>query len=169
MNAVDLLASQHRQIERLLSRLETTTMKRHKEMLLAALAEDLSTHALIGEHQFYPAVRSALRSEDAVLKSLEDHLLTIKRLIVEVVTSAADDANLSGRLDSLKECVDHHVQMEETELFPRVKTLIDPAEMRILGASLEVEQSRLEGRRRPCGPASPERPTGRWRRSLVRS
>ena len=56
MNAVDLLASQHRQMEKILSRLETTTMRRHKEMLLAALADDLSTHVLIGEHQFYPAV-----------------------------------------------------------------------------------------------------------------
>ena len=169
MNAVDLLASQHRQIEKLLARLETTTMKRHKEMLLAALADDLSTHVLIGEHQFYPAVRSALRSEDAVLQSLEDHLATIKRLIVEAVTSAADDANLIGRLGSLKECVDQHVRLEETELFPKVTARFDPVEMRVLGAALEVEQSRLEGRRKPCGPVPPETPTGRWRRSLVRS
>ena len=102
-----------------------------------------------------------MRSEDEVLKSLEEHLVTIKRLIVEVSTSAADGANLHERLSSLKECVDHHVLTEETALFPRVQAVFDPAEMRILGASLEVEQSRLEARRKPCRPVPPETPMGR--------
>ena len=52
MNAVDLLESQHREVEKLLDRLQTNTTKRHREMLVVALADDWATHTLIEEHQF---------------------------------------------------------------------------------------------------------------------
>ena len=85
MNAVNLLGAQHREVEKLLSRLDTTTMKRHREMLMAALADDLGMHALIGEAQCCPAVRAAARSENMNLKALEEHLVGIKRLFADLV------------------------------------------------------------------------------------
>ena len=62
MNAVDLLESRHREVEKLLSRLDTTTMKRHREMLMAAFADERMS-----------------------LKGLEEHLAGIKRLFADLV------------------------------------------------------------------------------------
>jgi hemerythrin superfamily protein len=146
MNAVDLLESQHRQAEKLLSRLETSFMKRHRDMLMEALADELSTHALIEEHKFYPAVRAASPSENPVLNSLEVHLNGIRRLLAEMVTVDAAATVSPAQLRCLKENVEHHVRKEELELFPRVKRRIDAKELRDLGAALEVKQHRIEGR-----------------------
>ncbi len=156
MNAVDLLESQHREIEKLLSRFETTTMKRHREMLMAALTADLETHALIEEHQFYPAVRAAARSETVTLRALEAHLVGIKQILTDLVGIDADDETFMVKVRALKERVAHHVRKEEAELFPKAKRLLGPEEMRILGASLEAEQYRIAGRRRPCERLSAE-------------
>ena len=50
MNAVDLLESKHREVEKVLSRLETTTMKRHREMLRAVLADEDMSSTMLEEH-----------------------------------------------------------------------------------------------------------------------
>jgi hemerythrin superfamily protein len=144
MNAIKLLESQHREVEALFSKIEKATSTHEKAKLFAQLADDLAMHAAIEEHQFYPAVR-AKRTEDILLESLEEHV-GIKRVIADLLAISASDESFDAKIKVLKEQVEHHVEEEETDLFPKSKKVLDSQEMEALGAALEDEKDLIEKR-----------------------
>ena len=147
MNAVELLESQHREVEKLFTQIEKAKNKRDKATLFAQLADDLAMHATIEEKHFYPAVR-AKRTEDILLESLEEHL-GIKRVIADLLAIDADDETFDAKIKVLKEQVEHHVEEEESDLFPKSKKVLDAKEMADLGAAMEKAQQRIEKRGDP--------------------
>jgi hemerythrin superfamily protein len=54
MNAVDLLESQHREVEKLFSKIENAKSTATKGKLFEEIADKLAVHAAIEEHHFYP-------------------------------------------------------------------------------------------------------------------
>jgi hemerythrin superfamily protein len=144
MNAVDLLESQHREVEELFSKIEKATAKPEKAKLFAQIADALAMHATIEEHQFYPAVR-AKRTEDILLESLEEHV-GIKRVIADLLAISADDETFDAKIKVLKEQVEHHVEEEETDLFPKSRKVLDAKELEALGLALADEQNTIEKR-----------------------
>ena len=147
MNAVDLLESQHREVEKLFTQIEKAKGKRDKATLFAQLADDLAMHATIEEQHFYPAVR-AKRTEDILLESLEEHL-GIKRVLADLLEVEAGDETFDAKIKVLKEQVEHHVEEEESDLFPKSKKVLDAKEMADLGAAMEQAQRRIEKRGDP--------------------
>ncbi|HXI57857.1 MAG TPA: hemerythrin domain-containing protein [Polyangia bacterium] len=147
MNAVELLESQHRQVEKLFAQIEKATKKADKQDLFAQLADALAMHATIEEHQFYPAVR-AKKTEDILLESLEEHV-GIKRVLADLLAIGADDETFDAKIKVLKEQVEHHVKEEETDLFPKSKKVLDAKEMAALATSLEEERIRIEKKGMP--------------------
>src|SRR5437868_428211 len=127
MNAIDLLESQHRDVEDLFSEIEEAKNADAKTELFEQLADSLATHAAIEEHHFYPAVR-AKRTEDILLESLEEHL-GIKRILADLMKTDASDETFDAKIKVLKEQVEHHVEEEEGELFPKVKKLLSAEEL----------------------------------------
>ncbi len=152
MNAIELLKSQHREVEKLFAALETAKDARETRKLFGELADSLAAHATIEEHQFYPAVR-AKRTEDILLESLEEHL-GIKRVLADLLKVDAKDQTFEAKLKVLKEQVEHHVGEEEKELFPKVKKVLDKEELEALGETMAAEFAKLEaGRPRDAVPA----------------
>jgi hemerythrin superfamily protein len=145
MDAIDLLKSQHREVEKLFAALEKAKDTREKQKLFGEVADSLAGHATIEEHQFYPAVR-AKRTEDILLESLEEHL-GIKRVLADLLKIDAKDKTFEAKLKVLKEQVEHHVGEEEEELFPKVKKVLDKEHLEALGAQMKVEFDKLEAGR----------------------
>lgn len=146
MNAIKLLKSQHREVEKLFSRLEKAKAPAKKE-LFAKLADSLAVHASIEEHHFYPAVK-AKRTEDILLESLEEHL-SIKRVIADLLETDAGDETFDAKVKVLKEQVEHHVEEEEEDLFPKVSKLLDETELEAIGQEMSAEQAELEEKGEP--------------------
>jgi hemerythrin superfamily protein len=142
MNATDLLESQHREVEKLFSKIEKARTLASKAELFAQLADKLAIHASIEEHHFYPAVKQK-RTEDILLESLEEHL-AIKRVIADLLQLDADDETFDAKLTVLKEEVEHHVEEEESELFPKVRALMDEDQLEAIGQEMSAEQAELE-------------------------
>jgi hemerythrin superfamily protein len=147
MNAIALLESQHREVEKLFSKIEKASSPRDKAKLFAQLADDLAMHASIEEHQFYPAVR-AKRTEDILLESLEEHV-GIKRVIADLLSIDAGDETFRAKIKVLKEQVEHHVKEEETDLFPKSRKILDAKEMEALGAALADERDLIMKQGKP--------------------
>lgn len=145
MHAIDLLKSQHREVEKLFAALGKAKDAREKQKLFGELADSLAGHATIEEHQFYPAVR-AKRTEDILLESLEEHL-GIKRVLADLLKIDAKDKTFEAKLKVLEEQVEHHVGEEEKELFPKVKKVLDKEELETLGEKMEAEFAKLEANR----------------------
>jgi hemerythrin superfamily protein len=142
MNAIELLLSQHREVDELFSKIESTKSADRKSELFDDIADKLAIHAAIEEHHFYPAVRAA-RPEDIQLESLEEHL-AIKRVLADLLDVSVDDETFDAKIKVLKEQVEHHVEEEESDLFPKVKKLFDKDELEAIGQAMSAEQAELE-------------------------
>jgi len=143
MDAVDLLESQHRDVEDLFDRIQKAEdASDEKGALFDELADNLAIHAAIEEHQFYPAVKHR-RTEDILLESLEEHL-AIKRVLADLLDTDIGDPTFNAKLTLLKETISHHVKEEESDLFPKVKKLFSEEELEALGEDMESEVEQLQ-------------------------
>lgn len=134
-DVLELLASQHREVDELIAKLEHGSGPRRG--LLTQLADKLAAHATVEEKLFYPAVM-VRDTEDQLRESVEEHL-AIKRLLADMIVMRLDDDSFDAKLSVLKEQVSHHAhEEEEQKLFPKVKSLLDRDERAALGNELLV-------------------------------
>ncbi|MEX1178382.1 MAG: hemerythrin domain-containing protein [Nitriliruptor sp.] len=159
-DAVQLLIEQHERIRELFASIEDRASRPSKAKLddVRELISTLVKHAEVEELVFYPAVREALSDEDLVDESLEEHHAA-ELLMWELERLPADAPRYDAKVTVLKENVLHHVEEEETELFPKVRDALDEQRRRELGTAMvrawDIAPSRPH-------PLSPDTPPGNW-------
>jgi len=141
MDAIEMLMSQHKEVDGLFAEIEAATSDNVKARLFEQLADKLAVHATIEEKHFYPAVK-AKRTEDILLESLEEHL-GIKRVLADLLAVEATDDTFDAKLKVLKEQVEHHVEEEQTDLFPKVKKLLDSETLMAIAQEMTATQEEL--------------------------
>ena len=141
MNAIDLLKQQHREVEKLFKKIEKAGPD-EKEKLFDGLGDALAVHAAIEEQHFYPATKDA-RTEELLEEAVEEHL-SVKRIIADLLEMEPDDAQFDAKIKVLQEQVEHHVEEEEGELFPKVQKLHSKDELEDLGVLMEQTAEELK-------------------------
>jgi hemerythrin superfamily protein len=141
VNAIDLLKQQHREVEKLFKKIEKAGPE-EKEKLFDELADSLAVHAAIEEQHFYPATKDA-RTEELLEEAVEEHL-SVKRIIADLLEMEPDDAQFDAKMKVLQEQVEHHVEEEEKELFPKVQKLHSKDELEDLGVLMEQTAEELK-------------------------
>ena len=152
MNAIELLKQQHREVEKLFKGIEKAGPD-EKEKLFDELADALAVHAAIEEQHFYPATKDA-RTEELLQEAVEEHL-SVKRIIADLLEMEPDDAQFDAKMTVLQEQVEHHVEEEEGELFPKVKKLLGKDALDALEQEMTATREELmeEGDPREAVPA----------------
>jgi len=140
-DAIDMLEGQHREVEALFAKLEKASDNAAKKTIATEIADKLAVHATIEERDFYPAVK-AKRTEDILLESLQEHL-GIKRVLADLMATAADDETFDAKAKVLKEQVEHHVEEEETDLFPKVRKIFDAETLTAVAQQMAATQDEL--------------------------
>jgi hemerythrin superfamily protein len=141
MNAVKLLKKQHREVEELFSIFEAAKDEESKQLAFEEIADALAVHAAIEERHFYPAVKEK-QTEELLFEAVEEHL-EIKRAIADLLALETIDETYEAKVKVLQEDVEHHVEEEETELFPKVEKLFDEETLETLGAVMEQTEAEL--------------------------
>lgn len=136
-DAIEMLKEQHREVESLFEKFEELGdgAARSKQATFEKIADALAMHATIEERHFYPAVK-AKRTEDILLEALEEHL-GIKRVIADLLKVEASDDTFDAKVKVLKEQVEHHVEEEESDLFPKVRKVLDKPELTQLATTMQ--------------------------------
>lgn len=144
MDALELLAEQHQEVDELIALIEKTEGDR-KAALFEELADQLAAHATIEEHIFYPAVLAA-KTEDILLESAEEHL-SIKRVLSDLMELDADDPHFDAKLAVMKGQLARHAhEEEEALLFPKVRRALSSRELETMGEQMEeLFETLLEG------------------------
>ena len=142
-DAIEMLKEQHREVENLFKTFEELgeNAAKRKQAVFEKIADALAMHATIEEKHFYPAVK-AKRTEDILLEALEEHL-GIKRVIADLLKIDSSDETFDAKVKVLKEQVEHHVEEEESDLFPKVKKVLDKAELTAIAATMQETMKRL--------------------------
>jgi hemerythrin superfamily protein len=122
MSAIDMLEADHREVEDLFEELESAQSAAEKREVFEEIADKLAVHAAIEERHFYPAAKSK-DTEDLLREAAEEHL-SVKRLIADLLALDAKDETFDAKAKVLKEQVEHHVEEEEGELFPKAKKVL---------------------------------------------
>jgi hemerythrin superfamily protein len=97
------------------------------------MADDLVAHMVIEEHVFYPRVKELMK--DLVEESFEEHAVARFELARAMLVKGDDQKT---RLTVLKELIEHHVEEEEKELFPKVLKAVPEQELEALGQRMEL-------------------------------
>jgi hemerythrin superfamily protein len=146
-NAIDMLEGQHREVEDLFAKLEKADRGERKQKLFTLIADKLAVHASIEEEAFYPAVK-AKRTEDILLESLEEHL-GIKRVLSDLIDLDASDETFDAKAKVLQEQVEHHVEEEEDDLFPKVRKIFDEETLVAIAQQMAMLQEELLAKGNP--------------------
>ena len=133
MKATSLLESQHRKVEALFKKLEGG--RSDPRPVLEELANSLAAHMAIEQEILYPRVKEV--DADLVNESYEEHAvaeLALKRLLM----TDPDDEAFQARVTTLEELIEHHVEEEEQDLFPKIEKAVEDAELSRLGKAMKA-------------------------------
>ncbi|HGY9626353.1 hemerythrin domain-containing protein [Pseudomonas juntendi] len=152
MNAIELLTHDHETVKKLLADLSTTTERAVKKRseLLARLEQELQIHTTIEEEIFYPALRKVGGKEDEKMyyEAKEEHRTVDSLVLPDLLQTQPDTVEFAGRVKVLKELLEHHIEEEESEMFPRAQELFDEAALDELGQAMQAQKKLLKGERR---------------------
>jgi hemerythrin superfamily protein len=157
MDAITLLKNEHKAVETLFKRFEKAgpSAAKTKGDVVARIVEALSKHAAIEEQVFYPAVRAELPDEeDTVLEALEEHHV-VKWTLSELDGMDPTAERFNAKVTVLIETVRHHVEEEETELFPAVRQAIGRKRLGEIGDAMEKARRLAPSRPHPRSPDTP--------------
>jgi hemerythrin superfamily protein len=102
-------------------------------------------HAIVEEEILYPAAKDALGKDDKddVNEAYVEHFL-VKTLIEKFTTMQAGDEGFDATFKVLTESVNHHVEEEESELFPELrKTKLD---LKAMGEQIAKRHEALQNK-----------------------
>jgi hemerythrin superfamily protein len=146
MDAIELLTQQHRMVEKRFAQFEDAEDDDDKKDIFYAIADDLAVHATIEERHFYPAVK-ARQTQENIEEAFDEHL-TIKRLLLDAM-KAVEDPGFDGKVAALQGAVEHHVEEEEGDLFPKAKKLLDEDMLEAIGQAMFADAEDMKDRGEP--------------------
>jgi len=140
VDVIDLLIADHNRVRGLISRYRDATVDADRVVLASKIIDELQTHMVAEEKVFYRAVddRTEEIGED-VDEGYEEHHVA-KTLIDEIETLKPMTDSWVAKVTVLIESVEHHVDEEEEELFPSVRSASTAEWRHELGERLESEE-----------------------------
>jgi hypothetical protein len=123
-DATTLLMKDHKDVKALFRRYDRLTKAEaggdERQRLATQICEMLTAHATVEEEIFYPAVRGAGVDSDLLDEAEVEHA-SAKDLIAQIRSMGPDDDLYDAKVSVLGEYIDHHVQEEEGEMFPKAR------------------------------------------------
>ncbi|HEV7856774.1 MAG TPA: hemerythrin domain-containing protein [Herminiimonas sp.] len=141
-DAIELLIDDHKKVKKLFKEFEKLAKQDDtdaKVEIAMQICEELTIHASIEEEIFYPAARRAINDDDMLNEAVVEHA-TAKDLIAQIQEMAGDDELYDAKVKVLSEYINHHVEEEEGEMFPKARK----AKMDLEGIGVQLLERKEE-------------------------
>ena len=122
-DAIAMLTADHKKVKKLFSdfdKLKDNGSDEEKSAVVEQICQELTVHAELEEEIFYPAVREAIDEGDLMDEALVEHA-GAKALIAQLQDMDPEDDLYDAKVTVLGEQINHHVEEEEGEMFPKAK------------------------------------------------
>jgi iron-sulfur cluster repair protein YtfE (RIC family) len=113
-----MLEADHRQVESLFEKIDKAEGA-DRNPLIDELATSLRAHMQLEEDVVYPAMQPVTGAE-SVEEGVTEHELA-KKTLQEMIDLAPDEPGFGAAFDSVKAGIEHHVEDEEGEVFPKLR------------------------------------------------
>ncbi|TDC75738.1 hemerythrin domain-containing protein [Micromonospora sp. KC606] len=155
-DVVDVLVADHREVEAIFVELESRqgTPQRRRQLADVVIAE-LVRHSVAEEAYVYPAARKALPDGDRVAEHEISEHAEAERTMKKLETLDPADARFDELLAHLTSTIRHHVQEEESDLFPRLRAALAREELVELAGKVEAAKKVAPTRPHPAAPDHP--------------
>jgi iron-sulfur cluster repair protein YtfE (RIC family) len=141
MDVLDHLTEEHRNVEAMLAELAVSQPGQAREEIVIELEEALQTHMALEERYVYPIVKENVGIEEFT-DATKEHDST--RSALQLVRDLVDQSGFAAAVETLTDGIQHHVQEEEGEIFPKLReNAAAPIEQ--LGDPQKLEASIEEG------------------------
>ncbi len=124
-DAIKLLIEDHDNVKKMFKEYEKLAKKddmNGKEELATQICKELTVHAQLEEEIFYPAVREGIDDDDLMNEAMVEHA-EAKGLIAQIQSMSASDEIYDATVTVLGENINHHIEEEQKEMFPKVQKL----------------------------------------------
>src|SRR5665213_58563 len=153
-DAIVVLKDDHKAVKKLFRAFEKAAKSgtpQTRGALVTQIIAELTRHTFIENEIMYPEVRNLLPDlEDDVLESYEEHHVA-DVLCLELSQMSPADEHFIAKTTVLIENVEHHVEEEETDWFPKVREGLSRTQLNEIGVRLlELKKTA------PTNPSAPK-------------
>ncbi|HKX53348.1 MAG TPA: hemerythrin domain-containing protein [Nitrosospira sp.] len=141
-DAIKLLTDDHNKVKKMFKEFEKLHKKHEegREELAQQICKELTIHAQLEEEIFYPAAREAIDDDHLMNEAAVEHQAA-KDLIEKIQSMNSSDPMYDALVRVLGEYVNHHIEEEQNEIFPKVeKAKMDLEE---IGSEIEERKEAL--------------------------
>ena len=137
-----MLERDHVKVKGLLARLDATTPRAvvTRRELFSRIKTELTVHETIEEEIFYPALKSHPRAKAIVLEGIEEHNV-VDNLLGELSAIAPSQEVWGPKATVMRENIEHHIEEEESDMFPKARGIFDHAELEALGKEMAARRA----------------------------
>ncbi|VWX54053.1 hemerythrin domain-containing protein [Novosphingobium sp. 9U] len=139
-DAIKLLKDDHREVQKWFKDYDKLEDDTAKQELADRICLALTIHTQIEEEIYYPAAREAIDDDDLLDEAEVEHA-SAKQLIAEIQSMKAGDRLFDAKVTVLGEYVNHHVEEEESEMFPESRD--SDLDLKALGVQLAERKAEL--------------------------
>lgn len=145
MNVFELLKNDHEKVSRIFEQLESAPASdaSSRRQLFVQLKQELDLHTHAEETIFYPVLKQAAATREITLDAYEEHQ-EVKNLLAELEGLRMDDEEWQDILVELRENVEHHVEVEENEMFEQARGILSPAQIVELGDRIQADKQQQQ-------------------------
>jgi hemerythrin-like domain-containing protein len=151
-DAIVFLKDEHKQVKKVFREFRAAKEAERQGRLVRQMIELLTVHTYLENEIMYPEVRKALPDvEDDILESYEEHHVA-DVLCLELWGMDPRHEHFVAKTTVLIENVEHHIEEEEDEWFPKVREGLGRKELQDLGQ--RMIDKRPSAPREPTDPAA---------------
>lgn len=132
------LIKDHERVKGILEELveSSASAKQRRKKLLDTLREELLVHEKLEEELVYPALERRKATRDLTLEGYQEHHV-VDLLVEELESLDFDDKAWKAKLTVLQENLLHHLDEEESHLFPQAEQTLDDSQLRRIEQQLD--------------------------------
>lgn len=142
-DVIELLEADHKKVKKMFKDFEKCAKagdEAGKVEIAMQICNELTVHTRIEEEIFYPALYAALDEPDLIDEAIVEHA-TAKDLIDQIESMVGSDDLYDAKVKVLGEYINHHVEEEEKEIFPKARKA--GMDLEGLGESVQFRKEEL--------------------------
>ena len=136
---IAMLEADHRKVEQLFEQYADG----QDPLIAQQICMELKVHTTVEEQEIYPTVKSDVPEGKELEEEAEKEHAEVEALIKQVEQKGFDDPSVPELMLKIEEGVSHHVEEEETEMFPKLRDTVGQQTLDQLGQKAAQAKQQL--------------------------
>jgi iron-sulfur cluster repair protein YtfE (RIC family) len=131
-SVIELLKQDHRGVKDLFGKFNST----QEEAIAEEICNELEVHTAAEEQFVYPALREGVADGEKLANEAEHEHGEAKQIIGRIKRTS-DPEHLAEVVGELQRAIEHHVEEEEGNVFPKMESELGTSELERIGGQVE--------------------------------